>query len=164
MKTFFVIITAIVLSISTLSAQQTSARQETAPLGTYPFIRDLDANKRADGLALTDQNVRLTEEFTRNEFRFVGAGGTPVLVAFRAYPNPVVDNLRLEVIAPELDFYVTLYNQSGQALGLVNRNVAGFGSWEENFNLTTLSTGTYILVFSDAAGNRLASQQIIKHD
>lgn len=163
MKTIFAIAAAVMMMIPILNAQQTSSRQETAPLGTYPFIRDLDANKRADGLVLSDQNVRLTEDFTRNEFRFVGSAGTPVLVAFRAYPNPVVDHLWLEVAAPELDFYVTLYNQNAQALGLVNRNVSGFGSWEENFNLTGLPAGTYVLVFSDADGNRLTSQQIIKH-
>jgi hypothetical protein len=158
MKPFFFQVVMLLLLTNVLHAQ----RQETAPMGNSVIIRDLEANKRADGLALTDQNVQLTENFQRREFAFTGTAGSPVTIAFRAYPNPVVDHLRLEVAGPELDFYVTLYNQSGQALGLVNRNVAGTGLWEENFNLTSLPVGTYMLVFSDAAGRRLAAQQIVK--
>ncbi|MFN7119724.1 MAG: T9SS type A sorting domain-containing protein [Saprospiraceae bacterium] len=161
MKTLIAGIISTMLITSLLYAQRDITRQNTAPLGTDVFIRDLDANRRADGLVLSDQNVRLTEDFQQQEFSYIIAG-TPVIVAFRAYPNPVADNLWLEVAGPELDFYVTLYDQNGRALGLVNRNVAGAGQWQENFNLSSLSPGAYVLVFLDANGNRLAAQQIIK--
>lgn len=161
MKTIFASLIATVLGMSTLYAQRDITRQNTAPLGTDVFIQDVPTD--VDGVILYDRDPKLTESFAQNRFVFIGVDGIPNTIAFRAYPNPVVDNMWVEVAGPEFNFNVTLYDMQGRAIGVTERSISGFGRWESSFNLSDLAPGAYILAFTDAEGNRLAAQRIIKH-
>lgn len=163
MKTIFASMAAMLLLVSALHAQRDVTRQNTAPIGTDVIIQDVNTGEDVDGVILYDRNTRLTDDYAQNRFIFIGVDGIPNTIAFRAYPNPVVDNMWIEVAGPEFNFYVTLYDVQGRAIGIREQSIAGFGRWESSFNLSDLAPGAYILAFTDAEGNRLGAQRIIKH-
>lgn len=111
---------------------------------------------------LSQANFILTQGFHQGEMMTTSVNGLPVSVAYKIFPNPTADKLWLEMTGDELDLYVLLYTEIGQPLSLTKRHIKGVGQWQDHFDLSKVSTGLYLLVFTDANGNWLASQKFIK--
>lgn len=161
MKTLLAGTIAILLSMGNLQAQD-AARPNSEPLPYNAYIQHLNEGTEVKAVVVYDRDPSLNEYALNNQFFFEDEDGQANAIAFRAYPNPVVDNLWLEMAGPEMDFYVTLYNQLGQPVGVVNRNIRAYGNWESNIDFSGLTPGTYFLVFTDENGHRLAAQQVVK--
>ncbi len=111
---------------------------------------------------LTQTNFILTQGFHQGEMMTTSVNGLPISVSYKISPNPTTDKLWLEITGDDLDFYILLYNEIGQPLSLTKRHVQGVGHWQENFDLSKVSAGLYLLVFTDVNGKWLASHKFIK--
>lgn len=111
---------------------------------------------------LTASDLILTQGFHQGALMTTRVNELPISVKYKIYPNPTQEQLWLEITGEALDFYVLLYNELGQSLSVTKRHVQGIGQWQGSFDLSKLSAGLYLLVFTNATGEWLASYKLVK--
>jgi hypothetical protein len=99
------------------------------------------------------------KHFQFSPVRLVRIGDAPTEVTVQAYPNPVVNELRVTVPASWQNKQVSyeVYNMNGNMIKRISTNNA---SQTETLNVKELGTGTYVV--KAYTQNESASQRIVK--
>ena len=82
-------------------------------------------------------------------------------VAFKAFPNPTLDELTVEIsetTAPDLS--VKFYDVSGKVISSEDFSVAVNTQFSKEFNLKNIPTGSYVVEVVN--GNRRSTQTVVK--
>jgi hypothetical protein len=76
---------------------------------------------------------------------------------FGVYPNPTKGPININVNLPSNSYILTIYNTMG---GLVKRLQLTGSNWTED--MSSYTTGTYIMELSDAKGNFIGKTKVVK--
>ncbi len=124
----------------------------------YNFTDDLKNNSNGIiyyRLRMVDMDGRMNNSMVR----LIRTGGDKGTASISAYPNPVVNELRVTLPAAWQDKSVTIdiYNNNGQ---VVKRSMAAKANQTEIVNMSDIGTGLYIVRVSN--GSESAVQKITK--
>ena len=108
-------------------------------------------------------NIIVTQGFQQpDEELTVGVDESESDLSINVYPNPVSDNLVLEMNAThEHTVNTTVYDMLGKHTGIAVSNMKVNGILKQRLNVSALSAGSYIISFTDAK-NTLGTVRIQK--
>jgi hypothetical protein len=106
--------------------------------------------------SLTDGSNQLTQGFHQPEIHFFSIEKETSEFTFSLYPNPT-DQYVTVASTTEAELQVHIYAASGQAI-----EMSQVFTQQITLDLQTMVSGSYIMVITDASGNRLKNYTIIK--
>lgn len=106
--------------------------------------------------ALTHEDEGMMGQFTVNSSLATTENTTPT--AFKLYPNPVADKLfiNLENLDKEI-YYITITTLEGRVAMMLPKP-----EWQNGIDVSSLSTGTYILKLTDEKTKSITTKKFIK--
>ncbi|MEI7492685.1 MAG: T9SS type A sorting domain-containing protein [Bacteroidota bacterium] len=162
-----IVLPLVLIGISILGYSQILDHQAISSLGGS-VSGSLPASYTAGGNVITtasSQSIVITQGFEQPlpaDFPVGIAGKQPDGMTIRVWPNPVSDLVTIQVSYDKpLNFNITLYNQSGQAVRTTKaKNQANTSV--TSLDLSLLPPGTYIMNLSSEDGNMNSTYKVVK--
>jgi hypothetical protein len=111
---------------------------------------------------LSGGTVIVTQGFHQGVLVPSGTYGLSSNVDFRIFPNPVSDELVIELTGQEIALTVLLTDISGRKKENLFQTLHGSGMATCTFDMRPLIAGVYVLVFLDDNGNQLSAHPVIR--
>jgi len=132
---------------------QSAERQVIASSGGYSSASNIQASYTAGETVVatgTSSSVIVTQGFQQPNVSSVGIEEMDNGLSVNVYPNPVSDNLIVEINSTnELLVNATVYDMQGKATGVTVSNLNVNGTLKQTLDVSSLNAGKYLISFTN---------------
>lgn len=132
---------------------QSAEREVIASSGGYTGATNLRVTYTVGESVVTtgtSSSIIVTQGFQQPNLSSVGIEEMDNGLSVNVYPNPVSDNLMVEINATnELLVNATIYDMQGKETGVAVSNLKVNGTLNHALDVSALSTGQYFISFTD---------------
>ena len=158
---------ALVLGLAQSLSGQSIERSVIGAAGGYAETVGISGSSTVGEIATTTASnggIILTQGFQQPvEGDFTSIRQPDVQIGYRIFPNPTTDRLNIELSSSEnLDIEMSLVDMQGRAVGGLQESFLLVGSVQRQWDLSSLSEGTYVLRFYESDGSMMQAIRIQK--
>ncbi len=161
-----ILLSWVILGLMSFSTAQSIERSVIGATGGYAETGSVSVSATVGEIAVetvSDGNTILTQGFQQPvEGDFTSIRRPEISVNYRVYPNPTAQTLNIELSSTEImDMEISLVDMQGRSVGL-QELIQLSGTAQRQWDISSLSEGTYILRFVEQAGPVIHSVRIQK--